>query len=338
MRPRLLIGSYLQDGLVAKISDEVPEVEVIFRPDLLPTPRFACDHWGIKRDLTREQLAQWRGHLAEAEIMFDFDWWDPQNWRKNCPKLTWIQASQAGVGARAASLGHVEQQVSITTAAGVHAKPLAEFALAGLLHFVRQFPDLESQKARQEWVTGSSQTLFGKRALIVGAGSIGREVARTLNFFGVACDGTTRTATDLGESFRHSLSLEACDLATYDIVVLACPLTEATIGMFSEQKISMMKPGALLVNLARGQVIDQKALIKALESGHLGGAVLDVAEPEPLPAGHALWTAPNLILSPHTAANVDAENSRIVELFIGNLRRHLAGEELINLYDPASGY
>ncbi|MFF5794273.1 D-2-hydroxyacid dehydrogenase [Paeniglutamicibacter sp. NPDC012692] len=338
MRPRLLIGSYLQDDLVARISDEVPEVEVVFRPDLLPTPRFACDHWGVKRELTGKQMDQWRGHLADAEIMFDFDWWEPRNWRKNCPKLTWIQASQAGVGARAESLGHVDQQVRITTAAGVHAKPLAEFALAGLLHFVRQIPEMENRKASQEWVSGSSQTLFGRKALIVGAGSIGREVAKTLSFFGVACDGTTRTAMDLGDPFRHSLSLETCDLARYDIVVLACPLTEATIGMFSDQKISMMKPGALLVNLARGQVIDQAALIEALESGHLGGAVLDVAEPEPLPAGHALWDAPNLILSPHTAANVDAENSRIVELFIRNLRRHISGEQFINLYDPAFGY
>lgn len=99
-----------------------------------------------------------------------------------------------------------------------------------------------------------------------------------------------------------------------------------------------MREGALLVNLARGPVIDQEALIDSLKTGHLGGAVLDVAEPEPLPAGHSLWDAPNLVLSPHTAANVDAENARLVELFTKNLRRYLTGEKLLNSYDPFLGY
>lgn len=99
-----------------------------------------------------------------------------------------------------------------------------------------------------------------------------------------------------------------------------------------------MKPGAYLVNVGRGPVIDQEALIDALESGHVGGAVLDVADPEPLPVGHRLWTAPNLILSPHTAANVSAENSRIVDLLIENARRYLTGEALVNAFDPRHGY
>src|SRR6185312_11733117 len=109
-------------------------------------------------------------------------------------------------------------------------------------------------------------------------------------------------------------------------------------GLMDERRLSEMKQGAFLVNLARGPVIDQKALLDVLAEGHLGGAVLDVANPEPLPAGHALWNAPNLVLSPHTAANVDAENARLVELFTKNLRRYLDGEELFNTYDPFHGY
>ena len=338
MRPRLLICSYLQEELVGRLVREVPEVEVVYRPELLPIPQFDCDHVGSARELTPEQLSEWRMHLSQAQIAFEFDWNEPKKWRENSPNLRWVQAAQAGVGARAESYGHGTSQIQITTAAGVHAKPLAEFALAGLLNFVRQLPELERRKNIQQWNTGPSNTLFGKKALVVGAGNIGRETAATLSFMGVHCDGTTRRGKDLGEPFERSMPLQECDLGDYDIVVLACPLTAETRGLYSRQKISAMKPGSFLVNLARGPVLDQDALLDALETGHLGGAVLDVADPEPLPAGHRLWRAPNLVFSPHTAANVSAENSRIVDLLIENLRRYLTGEELINVYDPERGY
>ena len=338
MHPKVLIASYLDEELIARIRSEVPDVEVIYEPDLLPVPQFACDHRGIQRELTAQQQELWQEHLNNAEIMLDFDWWQPEVWGKNAPNLRWIQASSAGVGARAKALGHDESEITVTTAAGVHVKPLAEFVLAGLLHFVRDIPGLEANKTAQHWGGGSTQTLAGRRAVVIGAGSIGREVAKTLDFFGVTIDGTTRSGRTLGAPFAQSLALEELDLASYDIVVLACPLTKETTGLFSRQRIAAMKPGALLVNVARGQVLDQDALIEALESGHLAGAVLDVATPEPLPAGNPLWTAPNLILSPHNAANVDAENSRLVDLFIANLRRYLANEALINIYDPKAGY
>ncbi|MFL4474507.1 D-2-hydroxyacid dehydrogenase [Paeniglutamicibacter sp. MACA_103] len=338
MRPQVLICSYLHEDLVGRLIAEVPEVDVVYRPDLLPVPQFGADHWGKPRELSDNQIAEWRALLADATIMFDFDWWQPSAWREHSPNLAWIQATQAGVGARAAAMGHTENQVRITTAAGVHAKPLAEFALAGLLYFVRELPRLASQKESRQWQNGASRTLHGQRALIVGAGSIGSEVARTLGFMGVSCDGATRGSRILGRPFERSVTLQDCDLGEYDIVVLACPLTEETTGILNKQRISAMRNGALLVNLARGPVLDQEALMDFLESGHLGGAVLDVATPEPLPIGHPLWDAPNLLLSPHTAANVDAENARLVDLFTSNLRRYLGGEDLVNSYDPFLGY
>lgn len=338
MRPELLICSYLQEELVERLVREVPEIEVVYRPDLLPVPHFECDHRGRAQQLSPAQLDEWRMHLSRARMALDFDWYEPEKWRENSPNLGWIQATQAGVGARAASYGHDAGRILITTAAGIHAKPLAEFALAGLLSFVRQLPELERRKKREQWTLGASQTLFGRKALIVGAGGIGKEIAATLQFLGVHCEGTTRSGRDLGEPFERSLPLDDCDLGGYDIVVLACPLTAETRGLFSREKISAMKRGAYVVNVARGPVIDQDALLDALETGQVGGAVLDVADPEPLPAGHRLWKAPNLILSPHTAANVSAENSRIVDLLIGNLRRYLRGDELVNAFDPARGY
>ncbi|WP_411730821.1 D-2-hydroxyacid dehydrogenase [Paeniglutamicibacter sp.] len=338
MRPQVLICSYLQEDLVGKLITDVPAVDVVYRPELLPVPQFGADHWGKPRELVEGQIAEWRAHLAEATIMFDFDWWQPRAWQQHSPNLTWIQATQAGVGARAEAMGHTENQIRITTAAGVHAKPLAEFALAGLLYFVRELPLLGSQKDAQRWENGASSTLYGQKALIVGAGSIGSEVARTLSFMGVRCDGTTRGSRVLGQPFERSITLQDCDFGEYDIVVLACPLTEETNGLFDKQRIAAMREGAILVNLARGPVIDQEALIDALKAGHLGGAVLDVATPEPLPTGHPLWETPNLILSPHTAANVDAENARLMDLFTRNLRRYLTGDKLINSYEPFRGY
>lgn len=338
MRPQVLICSFLDAELIKRISDEVPQVDVNYCPELLPIPQFSADHWGNVRELTSSQLEQWREHLANATIMFDFDWWEPQDWREKSPKLRWIQATQAGVGTRAEALGHHDNKMLITTAAGVHAKPLAEFALAGLLYFVRDLPALEARRQTEVWSGGHSSTLYGRRALMVGAGSIGREVARTLSFMGVSCDGTTRSGRELGQPFENSVNLNDCWLESYDVVVLSCPLTRETRGLFGEQQISAMKKGSILVNLARGPVLDQDALLAALVSGHLGGAVLDVASPEPLPQGDPLWKAPNLVLSPHCAANVDAENTRLVELFIKNIRRFLDGEELINRYDPHAGY
>lgn len=338
MRPKVLIASYFKEELIARIRSEVPDIDVVYEPELLPVPQYACDHRGIQRELSEQQQDLWQEHLSNAEIMLDFDWWQPESWGQNSPKLRWIQASSAGVGARVKALGRDESTITVTTAAGVHAKPLAEFALAGLLHFVRDIPGLEEDKKAQKWGGGSTRTLAGRRALVIGAGSIGREVAKNLDFFGVSVDGTTRSGRALGIPFAQSLALEELKIGSYDIVVLACPLTKETKGLFSRQRIAAMKPGALLVNVARGPVLDQEALIEALDSGHVAGAVLDVATPEPLPAGNPLWKAPNLIISPHNAANVDAENSRLVDLFIANLKRYQANETLLNTYDPSAGY
>jgi phosphoglycerate dehydrogenase-like enzyme len=123
-----------------------------------------------------------------------------------------------------------------------------------------------------------------------------------------------------------------------DALVLACPLTERTRGLIGAAELALLPPGAVLVNISRGPVVDEEALVSALRSGHLGGACLDVFATEPLPAGSPLWDMPNVIISPHSAATVAAENNLLTDLFIDNLRRWLAGRPLRNVYDRAAGY
>ncbi|GAA4368265.1 D-2-hydroxyacid dehydrogenase [Paeniglutamicibacter cryotolerans] len=338
MSPHVLMASYLEPELVQRLRAGVPRAEIHYAPELLPVPGFRSDHRGTPRELDAGQLGTWHSLLGRAEVMFDFDWWQPECWRKNSPNLKWVQGTSAGIGARAAALGFTDDAVALTTAAGVHARALAEFVVAGLLHFVRDVPGLQRGMADRDWKTGASATLRGRKALIVGAGSIGREVARTLDFFGVDCIGTTRTPRDLGRPFGACVEFGPAALGAADIVVLACPLTHETRGLLGAEQLAAMKPGSLLVNIARGEVVDQRALIAFLEAGHLSGAVLDVAHPEPLPAGNPLWSAPNVLLSPHTAANVWTENERLVELFVDNLNRYIDGQPLRNPYDSARGY
>jgi phosphoglycerate dehydrogenase-like enzyme len=123
-----------------------------------------------------------------------------------------------------------------------------------------------------------------------------------------------------------------------DALVLACPLTEQTRGLIGAAELALLRPGAVLVNIARGPVVDEEALVSALRSGHLGGACLDVFATEPLPPASPLWDMPNVIVSPHSAATVAAENGLLTDLFIENLRRWLAGRPLRNTYDRAAGY
>jgi phosphoglycerate dehydrogenase-like enzyme len=153
--------------------------------------------------------------------------------------------------------------------------------------------------------------------LVAGLGEIGREVARLAEAFSMHVLSTRRTEGDLDELLPDA-----------DSVVITLPLTAETRGLFDRGRIGLMKPGAILVNIGRGPVVDEEALIDALRSGHLRGAALDVFATEPLPYDSPLWELDNVILSPHTAAQSTRENERIVELFADNLRRYLAGEEL----------
>ena len=212
----------------------------------------------------------------------------------------------------------------------MHAVPLAEWSLFGLLAFTKGLPRLLRDTAARRWDHYPVDELRGRTVLVVGVGEIGAEIARLASAFGMRVLGVKR---DLGEPVAHVEALHppsAIDelVAEADAVVVTLPLTDETRGLISRRTIGRMREGTIVVNVGRGAVIDEEALVEALVSGKLTGAALDVFAVEPLPATSPLWELENVIISPHTSALSWHENERIVELFADNLRRYLGGEEL----------
>ncbi len=337
----VVIGSYLEPELVERIASRGDDVRVHYRPDLLPVPRYACDHSAPPRALTPEQLEEWRAAAACADVFFDFDWYDPSTMAERCPHLKWIQGTSAGIGGVMQRTGLDQTSIVATTAAGIHVVPLAEFALMGALYFVKGLPLLTARKAERQWQRYTTHQLSGMRALVVGLGSIGREVARTFAHAGVEVTGLGRTGrTYEAQGVRRIIDRSQLNdaLTGADLLILTAPLTKETAGMIGERQVGLLPAGAIVINIARGALIDEGALVEALRSGALGGACLDVFDEEPLPATSPFWDLDNVIVSPHSASTVATENRDLVELFVENLDHWRRGEPMRNLYDPAAGY
>jgi phosphoglycerate dehydrogenase-like enzyme len=337
----VLVASPLEPEHAARIEAADPRVSLLYEPDLLPVPRYPCDHTGVPRPLSAADLGRWAALRQRADISFDFDWQAPAGMAANCPRLRWVQGTSAGIGGFLERTGLAGTSLVFTTAAGVHATPLAEFALLGLLYFAKDLPTLARWQRQRHWQRYAVSQLAGRRVLLVGLGGVGRAVARLLAAAGVEVTGAARTPrhrdTPGVASFVPPDQIGQV-LPAVDALVLACPLTEQTRHLISARELALMRPGAVLVNISRGQVVDEEALIAALSSGHLGGACLDVFGTEPLPASSPLWQLDNVIISPHSASTVTAENSLLTDLFTDNLQRWLAGRPLRNVYDRAAGY
>lgn len=336
----ILIASYLDSSLVDAIANVDPRIRVNYAPHLLPQPRWGSDHVGKARVLTPSEDREWTALLGQAEVMFDFDWRRPSETLTQSPRLRWIQGTSAGVGTRMEELGLRHTPLMVTTASGVHADPLAEFVIAGILYFARSLPQLGRNRLDRSWRTGAATELAGRHAVIVGAGHIGTRIAELLAAFGVSSTGVARRSRSADQPYEKVVPRE--ELSVYlpraDILVIAAPLTDETQAMIGAREIEALPHGALVVNVGRGATIDEDALIHALQERRIEGAVLDVTRVEPLPQDSPLWALDNVILSPHGAANVPSENAKIAEIFIDNLRKYLSGKTLRNLYDHDTGY
>ncbi len=254
----------------------------------------------------------------------------------HAPRLKWLNTFMAGVEDwPLASLR--ERGVVFTNGAGVNDIAVAEYALLGMLVLAKKYHEVVRAQDRSEWLPDAPGKieLHGTSALIVGAGAIGKRVAALLAPFHVAVTEVRRSARDgaLGmDQWRDRLG-------EFDWVLVAVPATAQTNAMFGAAEFAAMKPGASILNFARGSVIDQDALMDAVKSGHLGGAFLDVTDPEPLPADHPLWTCNNIHISQHLSGRSQtALFSRASERFLENLKRWHAGEPLIAQVDLTLGY
>jgi len=322
--PRVVIATPIEPELVERIRAVDDRLDVVYESELLPTPRWASDHIGDSAFVrTPEQEARFTELVAGAEIVLGYPREDPAQiaWLvRTAPGLRWVQATFAGAGQQlaAARLSREDvDRIMWTSSVGIHATPLGEWALFGILALTKGLPRLEADKRARRWAHYPVDEARGTTVLVAGLGEIGREVARLATAFGMDVVATRRDEGDLDELLPRA-----------DSVVITLPLTAETRGMFDRRRIGLMKPGAILVNIGRGPVVDEVALVDALRSGRLRGAALDVYATEPLPADSPLWELDNVILSPHTAAQSVHENERIVELFVDNLRRYLAGDEL----------
>ncbi len=330
------IASYLEPDLVRRIAAVDPRVEVRYAPDLLAPPRFAADHTG-RPDFQRtpEQERRFVEHLAAADVLYDVDRPLASRLPELAPRLRWIQFTSSGVGPFVVKNGLNRPGLQLTNAAGIHAVPLAEHALLSLLYFWKDVPARQSDQRAHVWERYAGRELRGATVLIVGMGAVGQEVARTFQANGLRVIGMRRTPVS-DPTTLHADVVVPPDrllevLPDVDAVVLIAPHTPETEGMFGAVAFAAMKPGAVLVNIARGQLVDEPALVAALRSGHLGGAALDVAAVEPLPTDNPLWDLPNVFITAHSASTVDKENERLTELFCDNLRRFLDGAPLRNV-------
>lgn len=318
-------------------------------------------HWERVRQLSprlslslAEGEAQFLENLPDAEVVVI---WPRPFDLSLAPRLKWIQLLSAGLDR---FTGHpvMESDIIITTASGIHATPIAEYVLASMLAFSRRFREMWRLQERREWpedrweILGGEE-LRGKTVGILGYGSIGREVGRLCQAFGMRVLATD-SALEMGDRgyrppgtgdpkgmlldslFPPSQLREM--LKECDFLIVAVPLTPETEGMVGREELKAMKGSAYLVNISRGRVVDEEALIEALKEGWIGGAGLDVFAQEPLPQESELWRLDNVILSPHVSANTPHYQERFTELFCENLRRYLAGEELLNVVDKKRGY
>ncbi len=251
------------------------------------------------------------------------------------PGITWVQLPQAGTE-RVFEAGVIDHARRWTSAKGAYADPVAEHALALILAGLRL---LKIRARASSWGEQGGVSLFGQPVTVVGGGGIATVLLRLLEPFGTPVTVVRRQAVPMpGAARTLGPDRLAEALAGARAVVLAPALTPATRGMIGPAELAAMEPYGWLVNVGRGGLVDTGALVDALRAGQIGGAGLDVTEPEPLPAGHPLWDLPNCLITPHTADTEEMTRPLLADRIAENVRRLTAGQELIGLVDPDLGY
>ena len=284
-----------------------------------------------------------RAAFADAEVLFATRLSAEEFANAIC--LRWILSSAVGVGGLLPP-ALVESEVVVTNSRGVHSESIAEHALALILALRRHLHVAVRRQVAHEWAQAEMERpvtmpLANLRVLVIGLGSIGARFAQLAAALGMRVTGIRRRLSEppppgVDEVVGMDRLRDLLPLA--DVVVLTLPRTDDTRALIGSTELAAMKPSALLINVARGRLIDDGALVDALTSGHIAGAGLDAFAQEPLPPAHPLWNAPNLLITPHTAAFTGDYWTPVVDLFLANVARYKRGEPLANVVDKRQGY
>lgn len=346
-RLRAVIATDLSEALCQEIERLEPRLEVVRDHELTRPMRWPADWGGDPRhERTPEQQRRFDEMVDSADILFSIPDTDSaalaRTVRAN-DRLQWVQVMAAGGGAqvKAAALSADElDRVAFTTSAGVHGSTLAEFAVFGLLAGAKHLPRLQAHQRRHEWEgRWEMRHLDEMTVLVVGLGGIGSALTARLAAFGGTVWGTSRSGRPVDGVDRMVPLDDLRDaISEVDAIIVTLPGTEQTEHLIGEDLLARVKPGVIVVNVGRGSVIDENALLGALDDERVGYAALDVFEQEPLPAESALWDHPRVLVSPHTAALSRQEDARIVRLFAENASRLLDGTPMRNVVDTIEFY
>jgi phosphoglycerate dehydrogenase-like enzyme len=273
-------------------------------------------------------LLLWQSNLVEAVGAVE-----------RMSSVGWVHSRSAGVPDELLAVCE-SRNVMLTNGSGAHGVAIAEYVACVLLALSKRLPEMLENQRQRVWCSQPTQhELRGRTVGIIGVGALGEACARVLRPFGVELIGIRRTSGDVpGFDEIHSTQDLPSVLPRLDVLVIAAPLTAATRGLISAPELSLLGSHAILINVGRGAIVDEPALIHALSAGRLGGAALDVYAREPVPADSPLWSTPNLIMSPHCADQTAQTVERALDLFLENLQRWASGQPLRNVVRASVGY
>ncbi|WKG03965.1 D-2-hydroxyacid dehydrogenase [Mycolicibacterium sp. HK-90] len=332
----------------AVAADAKIELNIRYEPELLPPRKYPSDHIGAPGFArTSEQQRRYWTMLESAHVLYGFPDASAESLQRLLRlsnNLRWVHAMAAGAGTAMVAAGITAQLLSdrvVTTSAGVHAVPLAEWAMAAVSSSFKRFPELASAQKRREWpeILTPHRTLRGSHLVIAGLGELGSEIARLACALGMRVSGTMRTPRPVPGVQRvvtNDLLPTLVDKA--DAVVITLPGTSSTTGLFDRELFGAFRADTTLVNIGRGTVIDEDALMWALDHGRVAHAYLDVFAVEPLPADHPLWSHPAVLVSPHAASSNVEETRLIVDRFCANLLKYAAAQPMPHTVDVDLGY
>ncbi|ACL70474.1 D-2-hydroxyacid dehydrogenase [Halothermothrix orenii] len=318
---KVLLTFDLKDKYIEKVKREVPGVDIIRCPDI--------EDYGNK--------------VQGCEVMLTFSDINLEVIKNKATDLRWIQTWVAGVESLVTPQKvkwFRDNNIILTTMSGIHGDVIAEHVTGMIISFSRKFKDFYRLQKQKKWERLTVDRLKGKTLLVVGLGSIGREIAARgkafkMNVTGIKRD-TTRPVNNVDSLYTPDELLKA--LSEADYVVLSMPLTQETENMFGYREFKEMKTDSYLINIARGGVVREDDLIRALDEGLIAGAGLDVFTEEPLPPESPLYEMDNVIITPHVAGVYPEYNEEAIEIFIKNLKRYQKGEDLINRVNYSRGY